>query len=126
MFMTLLAAFQLLLHHYTGQEDISVGSPVAGRSRTEVEPLIGFFVNTLVLRTDLSGNPTMRELLARVREVALGALDHQDLPFERLVEEMRPERGTGQTPLFQVMLVLEENPAKPITFSRSDLDSTKA
>ncbi len=115
MFMTLLAAFQLMLHHYTGQEDIPVGSPVAGRSRAEVEPLIGFFVNTLVLRTNLSGDPTVRELLDRVREVALGAIDHQDLPFERLVEEMHPERGTGQTPLFQVMLVLEDNPARPIT-----------
>lgn len=117
MFMTLLTAFQVLLHHYTGQANIAVGSPIAGRSRTEVEQLIGFFVNTLVLRTDLSGNPTVRELLGRVREVALGAFDHQELPFERLVEEMRPERGTSQTPLVQVMLVLEDTPAKPITLS---------
>lgn len=117
MFVTLLAAFQVLLHHYTAQEQIAVGSPIAGRSRTEVEQLIGFFVNTLVLRTDLSGNPTITELLGRVREVVLGAFDHQELPFEKLVEEIRPERGTGQTPLVQVMLVLEDNPAKPIALS---------
>lgn len=121
MFMTLLAAFQLLLHHYTGEDDISVGSPIAGRSHTEVERLIGFFVNTLVLRTDLSGNPTIRELLGRVREVALGAFDHQELPFERLVEEMRPKRGAGQTPLVQVMLVFEDNPPRPITLSELSL-----
>ena len=121
MFMTLLAAFQILLHGYTSQEDISVGSPIAGRSLTEVEPLIGFFVNTLVLRTDLSGNPTVRELLGRVREVALGAFDHQELPFERLVKEIRPERGAGQTPLVQVMLVLEDNPRQPITLSQLSL-----
>ena len=88
--MTLLAAFQALLHRYTGQDDIIVGSPIANRNRLEIEGLIGFFVNTLVLRSDLSGNPTFRELLVRVREVALGAYDHQDLPFEKLVEELQP------------------------------------
>ena len=89
LFMTLLAAFQVLLFRYTRQDDIVVGSPIAGRNRGEVEGLIGFFVNTLVLRTDLSGNPTFVELLRRVREVALNAYDHQDLPFERLVEDLQ-------------------------------------
>jgi amino acid adenylation domain-containing protein len=103
-FMTLLAAFQLLLSRYSGQEDISVGAPIAGRSRTELEGLIGFFVNTLVLRTSLSGNPTFRELLARVREVTLGAYAHQELPFERLVMEINPPRTTGRHPLCDVLL----------------------
>ena len=86
LFMTLLAAFQALLYRYTGQEDIVVGSPIANRNRTEIEELIGFFVNTLVLRTNFAGDPTFKELLARVREMALGAYAHQDLPFEKLVE----------------------------------------
>ena len=107
LFMTLLAAFQTLLYRYTGQVDVVVGSPIANRNHTEIEGLIGFFVNTLVLRTDLSGNPTFRELMRRVHKVALEAYDHQDLPFEKLVEELKPERSLSHSPLFQVMIVLQ-------------------
>ncbi|MCC5632613.1 amino acid adenylation domain-containing protein [Nostoc sphaeroides CHAB 2801] len=106
LFMTLLAAFKVLLHRYTGQEDILVGSPIAGRNQVETEGLMGLFVNTLVMRTDLSGNPSFREILNRVRQVALGAYDHQDLPFEKLVEELKPERDRSHSPLFQVMFAM--------------------
>ncbi|HEY9649116.1 MAG TPA: condensation domain-containing protein [Coleofasciculaceae cyanobacterium] len=110
LFMTLLAAFKTLLYCYSQQEDIAVGSPIANRNRRETEELIGFFVNTLVLRTDLSGNPSFRDLLRRVREVALGAYAHQDLPFEKLVAELQPDRNLGQTSLYQVWFVLQNTP----------------
>lgn len=114
LFMTLLAAFQTLLYRYTGQEDIAIGSPIANRHRSELEGLIGFFVNSLVMRTDLSGNPTFRDLLERVRDVALEAYMHQDLPFEKLVEELDPERDLGRNPLFQVALALQNAPMQPL------------
>ncbi|MBD2559797.1 MULTISPECIES: non-ribosomal peptide synthetase [Nostoc] len=107
LFMTLLAAFKTLLYCWTGQEDIIVGSPIANRTRAELEELIGFFVNTLVLRTDLSDNPSFRELLSRVRERTLKAYTHQDLPFEKLIEELQPERNPSYNPLFQVWFVLQ-------------------
>ncbi|MEM6398884.1 MAG: amino acid adenylation domain-containing protein [Cyanobacteria bacterium P01_D01_bin.116] len=106
LFMTLLAAFQTLLYRYTGQEDIIVGSPIANRSRPEIEGLIGLFINTLVLRTTLSGNPTFEELLGRVQKVMMEAYANQDLPFEKLVEELQPERNANYNPLFQVALTL--------------------
>jgi amino acid adenylation domain-containing protein len=117
LFMTLLAAWQLLLHRYTGQADISVGSPIAGRTRVETEPLIGFFVNTLVLRTDLSGNPTFRELLQRVRQVAMEAYARQDIPFEKLVAELQPERTLSHSLLFQVLFAFQNVPRQPLELS---------
>lgn len=111
MFMTLLAAYQALLARYSGQDDVAVGTAIASRSQVEMEGIVGFFANTLVLRTDLSGDPTFLELIARVREVALGAYRHQDLPFERLVKELRPERTLRYTPLFQHMFVFQNAPA---------------
>jgi amino acid adenylation domain-containing protein len=106
-FMTLLAAWQLLLSRYSGQDDVVVGTPIANRHRAETEPLIGFFVNTLALRARVEGRMSFRELLRQVREVCLGAYAHQDLPFEKLVEELQPERSLSHTPLFQVMFALQ-------------------
>jgi len=114
LFMTVLAAFQILLSRYTGQEDIVIGSPIANRNRAELEPLIGFFVNSLVLRTDLAGNPTFRELLGRVRETTIEAYDRQDLPFEKLVEELHPERDLSRNPLFGVVFALQNAPMQPL------------
>jgi len=114
LFMTLLAAFKVLLHCYTRQDDLVVGTPVANRNRLEIEGLIGFFVNALVLRTDLSGNPTFRELMRRVRKVCVDAYAHQDLPFERLVEELHIERDLSRNPLFQVMFVLQNSPVHAV------------
>ncbi|HEX8320537.1 condensation domain-containing protein, partial [Longimicrobium sp.] len=102
LYMTLLAGLQALLSHY-GDDDVCVGTPVAGRVRREIENLIGFFAITLVIRTDLSGSPGFRTLLGRVREAALGAYAHQDLPFARLVSALRPDCGPGEMPLFQVV-----------------------
>ncbi|HEY0512846.1 MAG TPA: amino acid adenylation domain-containing protein, partial [Thermoanaerobaculia bacterium] len=110
LFMTLLAALEILLHRYTGATDLVVGTPIANRQRTEIEQLVGFFVNTLVLRTDLRQDPSFRELGRRVREVALGAFGHQDLPFEKLVDELRPERSRSHSPLFQGMFNLLNAP----------------
>ena len=110
LFMTLLAAFNVLLHRYTAQEDFAVGTYVAGRDRVELEPLIGFFINTLVMRTSLSGDPTFRQVLARVKESALGAYSHQDVPFALLVQELRPDREPGRNPVFQVVFHLFNAP----------------
>ena len=107
LFMTLLAAFQVLLSRYSGQNDIVVGTPIANRTQAETEGVIGFFTNTLALRGDLSGDPTFRELLSRVRAMAIGAYTHQDLPFEKLVEELQPERSMSHSPVFQVMFTLQ-------------------
>jgi amino acid adenylation domain-containing protein len=114
LFMTLLAAFQTLLSRYSEQEEIVVGTAIANRTRAEIEPLIGFFINTLALRTSLSGEPSFRELLQRVRETALGAYMHQDVPFEMLVEELEPERSLSYSPLFQVMFVLQNAPQERV------------
>lgn len=112
LFMVLLAAFQTLLFRYTHQEDVVVGTPIAGRNRKDIEDIIGFFTNTLVMRTDFSNHPSFRQVIGRVREVALGAYDHQDLPFEKLVLELKPERALSHAPLFQVMFVLQNQPAE--------------
>src|SRR5262249_44778248 len=110
LFMVLLAAFQTLLARYTGQTEIVIGSPIAGRNRGEIESLIGFFLNMLALRIDLSGNPTFRELLSRTREVCLDALAHQDLPFEKLVEELHIKRDLSRHPIFQVTFGFRNTP----------------
>src|SRR4029078_10104068 len=113
-FIVLLAAFAGLLSRWSGQEDFAVGSPIANRRRPELEGLIGFFVNTLVLRADLSGHPSFNEFLLRVRDTCVGADANQDLPFEKLVQELQPERDQSRNPLFQVMFVLQ-NATRPFT-----------
>ncbi len=131
LFMTLLAAFVTLLHHYSAQNDIIVGSPIANRNRLELEDLIGFFANTLILRTDLSGNPTFLELLERVRRLTMAAYTHQDLPFYKLIEELQPVRHLGYNPIFQVFFALHNTPTEQldlvdlkITFLKFNYEAT--
>jgi surfactin family lipopeptide synthetase A len=122
LFMTLLGAYAVLLSRYSGQQDIVIGSPIANRNRVETESLIGFFVNTLAFRVDLSGNPSFEQLLERVRQVALGAYEHQDLPFEKLVEELQPERSLSHNPIFQVSLTLQNTPVETLELSDLKLE----
>jgi len=122
LFMTLLAALKVLLYRYTGQSDLMVGSPVAGRDRAELEGLIGFFVNMLVLRTDASGDPSFRDFLKRVQKVTLDAYSHQAVPFEKLVEELQPERDLNRNPLYQVSLTLNNFPMPSSELSELNLD----
>lgn len=131
LFMTLLAGFQALMHRYTGQDDIVLGSCVAGRSQIELENLAGFFVNTLVLRTNAGAQPNFRELLARTRETVLGAMAHQDLPFEKLVAELQPDRSPARNPFFEVMFVLQSAAGAPpqasgLKFQPLELDNGTA
>ncbi|HVG19910.1 MAG TPA: condensation domain-containing protein, partial [Blastocatellia bacterium] len=123
LFMTLLAAFNTLLYRYSGQEHIIVGTPIANRNREEIEGLVGFFVNTLVIRTDLSNNPTFSELVKRVKAETLGAYDHQDLPFERLVEELKQDRDPSYPPVCQVMFVLQNTPVSRLELPGVVLES---
>ncbi|MFY2561712.1 amino acid adenylation domain-containing protein [Corallococcus terminator] len=125
-FMVLLASWQLLLARYSGQDDVCVGSPIANRTRAETEGLIGFFVNTLVLRARLEGNPSFRQLLAQVREVTLGAYAHQDVPFEKLVQELQPERDLSRAPLFQVMFILQNAPVSSIRLPGLRMEAAEA
>src|SRR6185503_8769321 len=113
LFMTLFASFQVMLARYSGQDDIVIGTPIAGRVRAELEPLIGDFVNMLAVRTDLSGNPSFRDLLQRTKKVALDAYDNQDLPFESLVEELEHGRDMSRAPVFQTIFILETAPPPP-------------
>lgn len=125
LFMFLLGAFQILLSAYSGLDDILVGTPVAGRDLIETEPLIGCFINTLVMRGNLSGKPTFREVLKRTREVALDAYTHQSVPFEKLVEEMRPERSLSRSPLFQTMFVLQREAASDLTLKGMEVETLR-
>ncbi len=113
-FMVLLAAFNVLLRHYSGQEDILIGTPTAGRLKSEFEGIVGFFINNLVLRTDLGGNPSFVELVQRVRKTALEAFEHQSVPFDQLVEELQPERSLDRSPIFQVLFTLQNAPLPPL------------
>jgi len=131
LFMSLLAGFQTLLFRYSGQDQIVIGTDVANRTTTETERLIGFFINLLALRTDLSGNPTFRELLARVREVALGAYAHQEMPFDKLVQELQPERTLSHNPVVQTLFVMQNLPSKErnltgLTLSPFELPVTRS
>lgn len=122
LFMTLLAVWQTLLARYTWQEEIVVGTPIANRTRSEIEGIIGFFVNTLVLRTKMEGNPRFVDFLAHVKDVTLGAYAHQSLPFDYLVDELAPERDLGRHPLFQVFFALDNNPSEPFELPGLTID----
>jgi non-ribosomal peptide synthetase component F len=124
-FMLLAAAFNVLLQRYSGQEDILVGTGIANRNRVETEALIGFFLNSLVLRTDLSGDPSFRELLGRVREMTLGAYAHQNLPFEKLVDALKPERSLSRNPLFQVWFIVQNAPMPTLNLPDLTLTSVE-
>jgi amino acid adenylation domain-containing protein len=121
LFMVLLAGFDIVLHRHTQQTDVAVGTPIANRNKREVEDVIGFFLNTLVLRTSLAGNPSFGELLARVRETTLGAFDHQDIPFERLVEELQPDRDLAHNPLFGVTFAVQHLPPRQVAIGGLDV-----
>jgi amino acid adenylation domain-containing protein len=123
-FMTLMSAFAVLLGRYSSQEDISIGTPIAGRTRVETEKLIGFFVNTLIFRADLSEAPSFKTLLGRIKELSLGAFANQEVPFEKLVEELRPPRDTSRNPLFQVMFMLQNAPRETMALSGLELRTT--
>jgi amino acid adenylation domain-containing protein len=123
LFMTLLACFLALLAYLSGQEDITIGTPIANRPHPELEQLVGLFVNTLALRFDLSGNPSGRELLHRVREVTLGAYEHQDVPFEQVVEAVRPKREQGRSPLFQILFVFQNVPLPNLSLTDLEVAS---
>lgn len=125
LYMTLLAAFSVLLYRYTGQDDIAVGSPIANRRRPELEGLVGLFMNSLVLRNDLSGNPSFRQLLDRVREVTLSAYDHQDVPFELILQDIQPGRGTGHAPLFQILFALQNMPQLNVTLPGIEVERVR-
>jgi non-ribosomal peptide synthetase component F len=129
LFMTLLAGLDVLLHSYTAQQEIVIGTDIANRTRIETEELIGFFVNILALRTDMRGNQTFRELLAQVREITLGAYAHQDLPFEKVVELLQPQRSLAHEPIVQAVLVFQNAPIEPrqipgLTFTPMQIEST--
>ncbi len=125
LFMTLLAAFQTLLFRLSGQDDLVIGTPIAGRNRAELEGLIGFFVNSLPLRTSLAGDPRFRDVLTRVKETALGAYAHQDLPFEKIVEGLQPSRSLSYPPLFQIMFALQNQPATAFNLAGLDVTHVK-
>ena len=122
LFMSLLSGFQTLLFRYSGQDQIVIGTDVANRTTTETERLIGFFINLLAIRTDLSGNPTFRELLGRVREVALGAYSHQEMPFDKLVQELQPERSMSHNPIVQALFVMQNLPRQERNLSGLSLE----
>ena len=125
LYMTLLAAFGVLLGRYSGQDDVLVGSPVAGRSLPETEDVVGLFVNTLVLRVDTSGDCSFRELLGRVKQTCLDGYTHQDLPFEKLVEDLRPQREAGRNPIFEVMFALQNMPRESLVLEGLTLSPFK-